>query len=454
MNDMTMGEMSGRFDRNGEPPGTDTPRREMKIGATIAALFFVGGLGWAAMTPLDAGAFAEGVVAVAGNRQAVQHRDGGIVTALNVTEGQFVRKGDILLKISASEMIATERGLTGEIMALLAQRARLIAERDHRSDVAPPPEFAMLKPEDRLLAEDSLKGQRLLFQARRSALDTERAVLGQRMRQHSEQIGGFHHQMTSNREQQRLIGEELDGLRGLLSRGFVAVNRIRAMERAAAELDGNFGEYQSNVARTSQAIGEAKMQTLSIEKRQMEDVAGQLRDVQMRLDEQQPKLVAAREQLTRSSVRAPAAGRVVGLKVFTIGGVVGPGDMLMEVVPHDRALVIEGKAASADADDLRPGMATQVRFAALQERNLPILEGRLTKVSADGFEDERTGQRFFRIEVRVPPSELAKIRKVRKDGGLRAGLPAEVLIPLRKRTALSYLTEPLTQTLWRAGREN
>jgi HlyD family secretion protein len=240
----------------------------------------------------------------------------------------------------------------------------------------------------------------------------------------------------------------------LVSKGFVSINRIRAMERAAAELDGNYGSYRADVAQSSEAIGETRMQIVALDKQQMEEVATQLRDVQIRLDEIQPKLVAAREQLDRSTVRAPAGGRVVGLKVFTVGGVAAAGQTLMEIVPQDRALVIEGKAAPTDADDLRPGMATQVRFSALQERNMPILMGRISKISADSFEDERTGAHFFRIEVIVPPAELAKLRLIRSDGGLRAGLPVEIMIPLRKRTALTYLTEPLTQSLWIAGREN
>lgn len=453
MNDMTWNPSAGEHGDNDDAT-IDTPRRELWIGGGIAAAFFAGLLGWAALTPLDAGAYAQGVVAVSGSRQAVQHRDGGIVTAINVVEGKHVAKGDILLKISASELIAIERGLTGEVIALLAQRERLRAERGGFSRVAAPPEFAMLAPQDKSLAADALQGQRLLFEARRNSIQTERGVLGQRMRQHSEQINGFNHQMRSNRDQQRLIGDELNGLRGLVSRGFVSINRVRAMERAAAGLDGEYGSYRADVARSSEAIGETRMQVVALEKQKMEEVATQMRDVQIRLDELQPKLIAAREQLERSTVRAPAGGRVVGLKIFTVGGVAAAGETLMEIVPQDRALVIEGKASPTDADDLRPGMATQVRFSALQERNMPILMGRISKISADSFEDQRTGAHFFRIEIRVPPAEQAKLRRIRTDGGLKAGLPVEIMIPLRKRTALAYLTEPLFQSLWIAGREN
>ncbi len=432
----------------------DSSGPAVRVGAIIAGLFFIGVLGWAAFIPLDAGAIATGTVAVSGNRQTVQHREGGILTRLDVVEGQAVKKGQALAEISASEVVATERSLTGEVVALLALRARLLAERDSRSQVTAPDEYQNLSAEDQSLATDALQGQRLLFAARRNSMNAERGVLNQRIGQHSQQISGVRSQITSNRRQQELIAQELDGLRGLIDRGFVSMNRVRAIERNAAQLEGDFGSYHADIARTQQAAGETRMQILSLERQMAEGVATDLRETQIRLAELQPRLISAREQLKRSTVRAPAAGRVVGLAVFTVGGVIAPGERLMEIVPQDRALVIDGKVSPTDADDLYVGMETQIRFSALQQRNLPILKGKISKVSADGFEDPRTGERYFKIEVIVAPAEIAKIRQVRGDIGLRAGLPAEVMIPLRKRTALAYLIEPLTQTLWRAGREH
>jgi HlyD family secretion protein len=430
-----------------------SPKNDSKRGFMIAGLFFVGLLGWAALTPLDAGAVAQGYVAVSGSRQAVQHRDGGVVLGINVVEGQSVKEGDLLVRISASELVAAERGMAGELVNLYAQRARLQAERDG-SSMKSPKEFGALTPEDKPLADEAYKGQRLLLAARRDSMQSEQSVLGQRVQQHNAQIGAYRHQINANRKQQVLISDELSGLKELEERGFVSKNRVRMMERSAAELDGNYGAFNADIARSNEAIGEARMQIVSIRSQMLEAVATQLREVQVRIDEIQPKLMAAREQLKRAMVRAPASGRVVGLDVHTIGGVVAAGQMLMEIVPQDKALVVEAKASPTDADDLKIGMATQVRFNALQERNLPLLHGSITKVSADSFEDERTGVRHFKIEVVVPPAELAKITAVRGDTGIKAGLPADVFVPMRKRTALGYLLDPLTQMLWLSGREH
>lgn len=436
------------------PDHLETPHREARTGFVIAGAFFAGLLGWAAFIPLDAGAMADGVVAVSGNRQAVQHRDGGVVTNLFVKEGQTVSQGEALLHVATPELVASERAMSSEANTLLARRARLSAERDGLADLTEPAEFAALPEPDATSAREALAGQRQLLKARRNAMLTQRAVLSQRVRQQTEQLGGLSHQMASNHVQQRLLNEELTSMRKLLPEGYVAVNRIKAMERTAAELDGHYGSLRADSARTAEAIGETRMQMVSLDRARLEEIATELGELQQRLDEIQPKLQAMREQVAGSVIRAPTGGRVVGLKAFTIGGVVAAGATIMEIVPQDRALVVEARAAPTDADDLKVGMDTQVRFSAIQERSLPILKGSVSRISADSFEDERTGQRYFEIEVIVPPGELEKIRRLRGETGLRAGLPAEVMVPLRRRSALNYLLEPLTQTLWRSGREH
>ncbi len=434
---------------------SDDPRTELRWGAGVAIAFFVGFLGWAAVTRLDSGAYAQGVIAVAGNRQTVQHREGGMVSAIHVTEGQTVTKGQVLVEIAAGDLRANERATTSEVFTLLAQRARLDAERRHAGAFAPPPEFANLSPQDKALAVEALTLQRQQFDARRNALQAQRGVLGQRVSQLSEQVTGYQRQLDANAEQQRLIGEELDGMRKLAAQGYAPVNRVRALERNEAALTGEDGSFRAQIARSGEAIGETRMQLLSLDRQMIEEVTSQLRDVSVRLDELQPKLTAMRQQLDRATVRAPSSGKVVGLKVYTVGGVVGPGDVLMEIVPQDRALVIQANVDPNDADDLKIGQETQIRFSSLHERDLPILKGRVTELSADSFLDEKSGHRYFRAEVSVPPSQIERIARVRGPRtGLQAGLPVQVLVPLRKRTALDYLMEPLLQTFWRSGREH
>ena len=421
---------------------------EPRIGAIAIGLFFVLFLGWAAFARLDAGAWAPGQVAVSGNRQAVQHREGGVVDELNVAEGDAVRRGQLLIRLSAGELEADERGVAGQVFALLAHRARLTAERDGRP-LAAPPEFADLTPEDAALAEASLALQRRQMGARRLGRTTETGVLGQRVAQLNEQIVGYERQIAANAEQQRLIAEELEGIRALAERGYAPMTQVRALERSAAQLEGERGGLQSQIARSREAVGEARLQMAAVSTGMNEDVAEQLRQIDVQLNELRPRLTDLRARLARTEVRAPVDGEVVGLSVFTPGGVVAPGQTLMEVVPADARQIIVARVSPADIDGVRPGRRTEVRFPGL--RGAPPVRGVVTRVSADSFTDDRTGAAWYRVEIVIQPQELARLGPVAGRPG--PGAPAEVLVILRPRTALAYLFEPLARSLWRSGKE-
>lgn len=433
-----------------EPPvALDNPRRELVIGGAIIVLFFVIFLGWAALAPLDAGAYAQGQVAVSGNRQAVQHREGGVVSALLVAEGDTVRAGQVLLQLSSGELKANERGVASQVYALFAQRSRLIAERDRLSAIPAPAEFASLSAEDQVLAQESLRIQQQQFNARRSGRTTETGVLGQRIAQLNEQIAGYQGQIAANIEQQRLIQDELAGMRSLAERGFAPLTRVRALERTAAQLDGELGSLRAQIAQSREAVGETRLQMSGVSTELNEDVAEQLRLIDVQLNELRPRMKELRAQIARNEVRAPASGEVVGLTIFTQGGVVQAGQTLMEIVPRDASQVIVAQIAPNDVDNLRVGLLTEVRFPGLRERAPPIINGRVTRISADSFTVEETGARYFRAEIVVPASELAKLGRGAET--LRPGAPVEVVVLLRKRTALGYLLEPLTNNLWRSG---
>ena len=186
----------------------------------------------------------------------------------------------------------------------------------------------------------------------------------------------------------------------------------------------------------------------------LEQIEADLKDTQSKLSETLPKLVATREQLQHSMVRAPATGQVVGLTVFTVGGVVAPGQKLMDIVPDGKELVIQAQLKPSDADDVYSGQIAQVRFVSVHNKSLPIFEGKVRMVSADSFTDEKTGRSYFRAEIVVPETELNRVRAVLGNGELRPGLPVDTVLTVRKRTALQYIMEPLTSRLWRSGHED
>jgi HlyD family secretion protein len=432
-----------------------SPRRDIRNGLIVLGLFLLVFVGWGLLIPLNAGVYAPGQVVVFGNRQSVQHKDGGIVSELDVHEGDRVAAGQVLLKLLPDELQASERATADQVFALEALEARLLAEINGASHITPPADFANLTGVDRESAQNAMAIQQREFESRAADLNTQKAVLHERETQLEEQIGGYREQLAANRQQQSLITDEINGLKDLLDRGLVPMTRMRSLERDAAQLGGAAGEYSSDIASTQQQIGQTRLQASDLDRQRVADVSKDFRDAQMELSQAQPKLAAIQGELNRLTVRSPAAGRVVGLTIFTVGGVVGPGQKLMDVVPANEPLVIEAKVKPIDASDIKVGQATEIRVPAFHDRQMPLLIGYVSRISADSLADDKTGAPYFKLEVTVPPSSVATINKFRgADYGLKPGLPVEVVVQLHNRTALSYLIGPLRDMLWKSFREH
>ena len=433
----------------------DDPRRELMIGGAVVLVFFVLFLGWASFARLDAAAYAPGQISVEGHRQTVQHRDGGTISGIKVKEGQHVQAGQVLVELAPRDVAAAEGSMASQVISLEAQRARLLAESAGQTTMAAPREFAALTGDDKVEAEGALRQQQAELRARVGAIASQKAVLRQRNLQLTEQIKGYTDQIGTTDQQSKLINDELAGTQALADKGYASINRVRALQRTAAGLTGSRADLASNAARAKQAQGETQMQSIGLDTQHQQDVAKDLRDAEYQLNDLLPKLRALKEQLAGVEIRSPATGQVVGLAVNTVGGVIAPGQKILDVVPDKAPLVFDARLSPNDADDVYVGQATEVKITSLHERDIPILKGTLTRVSADAFSDEKTGQSYYTIQVTVPEEELARIQKLKgRTDSLKPGLPAQVLIPLRKRSALQYLTEPLTQSIWKSFREH
>ena len=429
------------------------PGSEIRGGLAVAAAFFLLFLGWAAFARLDAAALAPGRTTVAGQRQSVQHRDGGIVAAILVKEGQAVRQGEVLIRLAAPAVAAQERVLASQAIWLIAQRARLRAEQAG-TGMEVPVEFRNMTGDDRADAQAALRAQRAQMAARSALLSTQQGVAMHEGSQAGSQAVGYREQVASVIEQERLITDELESLRTVAEKGFVSKTRIRALERAKADLIGQHGRLRAARDSAANMVSEARLKALEAKQNLQEKVTSDLRDTEALLGDVLPKWSAARDELARTQVRAPVSGTVVGLSVHTIGGVIAAGQTLMDIVPRASAVVIEARFSPTDVDDLAVGQKAEIRFAGFPGRSLPIIEGKLTRLSADSFVEEKTGIAYFLGEVTIAPDQIALIRDYREgDFAMKPGMPVEVVVPLRRRTALQYMIDPLTDTMWRSFRE-
>lgn len=412
--------------------------------ATLAGFLAVFGL-WSAAAPLASAAIAQGSLQVEGQRQAVQHPYGGVVKELRVKDGDRVAKDQVLLVLSQTEPQARLDILNAERDALLAEEARLLAERDRK----PEPDFATLRQRrEQPAVAQAIANEIAILAARRRQTGTQSDILRQRIAQLGQQRSGLEAQVGGLERQKALLEEEASGARQLLSSGYTPKTRVLGLERDAARLEADRGARLAEVARVQEAIGEAELEIARIERVLTSEVTDRLREVQMRLVGLEPKIASARDVLQRSEVRAPAAGAVVGLSIFTEGGVIQAGARLLEIVPSETPLIVEARLPLTDISDVATGRDADVRLTSISRNERPSIRGQIMVVSADRLTDERSGQPYYAVKIRMNGDDLRKAGMM-----LQAGMAAEVVIPTRNRTLVDYLVGPLLDEISGALRE-
>lgn len=431
----------------GLPPIGRLVRGPFLLGCGLILAFF-GGLGvWGGFAPLHSAAIAPGQIVVQTNRKTIQHLEGGIVREILVRDGDVVQANDVLIRLDDTKARTFLDALQARYYATLAREARLAAERDGRPDVIFPPELVQA---GHPAVADAMAGQRRIFAARRQWLEGQVAILRQQIAQSREEITALRAQVSSETRQAELIAEEIEGVESLVAKGLERKPRLLALQRAAEEINGSRGEHLALIARAEQRIGEAELQISDLENRRIDEITRELRDVQSELFELREKVLAARDVLERTEIRAPRDGVVVQLRVHTIGGVIGPGEPILDIVPHEDNLVLEARVRMEDIDSVRAGLPAQIRLVAYRQRWTPTVDGVVETVSADRLEDSRTGEAFFIARVRIDPASLATL----PDVSLYPGMPAEVLILTGARTPFDYMIAPITTSLTRAFRED
>jgi HlyD family secretion protein len=429
-------------------------RRQILGGVAVIALLFGGLGGLASTTTLSGAVIASGQIVVDSNVKKVQHPTGGIVGEIRVKNGSSVKTGDLLLKLDETETRANFAVLVSQIDELQARQARLAAERDGLKAI----QFPALLTERANVpgVAAAMAGERSLFGARRIALDGEKAQLTERLAQLTDEIRGLEAQLTSNRGQAALIKKELGGVEQLFRQQLVPIQRLTGLQREAARLEGEEGEYISTIAKTKGRIAETKLQIISLDQAMHTEVARDLREVQVKMGELSERKVAAEDQLKRVDIRAPQDGVVHQMMVHTVGGVVTPAEPIMLIVPQSDELVVEAHVSPQDIDQVRVGQRVQLRFTAFHQATTPELTASVSRVAADLTQEPQTGSApasspaaYYIARIILPPAELAKL------GGkaLIPGMPVEAYIQTGDRTALSYLLKPLENQLMRKFRE-
>jgi HlyD family type I secretion membrane fusion protein len=428
---------------------TETLELKGVVSAGLIIMFVFFGLfgSWAGLAPLDSAAVASGTVKVEGERKTVQHLEGGIVERLIVREGHTVKAGAVLLRLDDTQARSRLELLDGRHVARTALAARLRAERDGRPKIEVPQ--ALRGREGEAPVQAVITAQAGVFKARRISLIGETAILQQRIDQTGEEIRGLKEEISAQNEQIELINEEIGGLEKLFVKGLTPLERLLSLKRGRAEIRGGRAKNRASVARALSSITEIDQRIIELRNKMLNEVVAELSEVETELFDLEQQKRAARDVLNRTVLRAPVDGVVVEMKFHTAGGVIQPGEPVLDLVPIGEQLVIEARVLPDDIDVVKVGQSSQVRVTAFNQRDMPAMEGTVARVSADSLTDERTGEPYYLAQIEINKNELSKLgNKV-----LQPGMPAEVMIRTGARSMVDYILEPLLNTLRRAMRE-
>jgi HlyD family secretion protein len=434
-------------------PTVPDPRRAIRrlnLIGFAAIVLLVGGIGsWAATTQISGAVIAPGILVVESNVKKVQHPTGGVVGQIFIHEGSVVEEGQIVMRLDDTVTRATLGVVVSQLNELAAREARLLAEREDAEVVTFEKEFRDRAAADRGIAA-AIAGEEKLFESRKRGRTGQRSQLRERIAQTQEEITGLLSQKKAKESEIKFVGEELVGVSQLYKQNLVSIQRYMGLQRDQARLNGEHGQLVAAIARARARISETELQILQLDQDFRTEVLKDLRDTQGKIAELQERKTAAEDQLKRVDIRAPQAGIVHQLSVHTVGGVIGNGETLMQVVPAADKLLVEARVAPQDIDQVAPGAKATVRILAGNQRTMPDISTHVTLIGADlTKEKEQPNVAYYVVRVAVPPEEAQRLDQLK----LVPGMPAEVFIQTRERTPLDYLLKPLTEQIARTFRE-
>jgi HlyD family type I secretion membrane fusion protein len=427
--------------RKAEEPAAEVARlcrfAGLAWGSMLVVALTFGSFGaWSALAPLPKGALGTGYITVETISKTIQHLEGGIVGAIEVVEGDRVEKGQVLVRLDRAQAEAALDRYRDQLRAVQARQAYLRAIRDDLE--APPYRDWLLGQADRpQVAELVAVTDAALAQVQAQRRGQE-AILVARIGQLQKEIAGFEIRSRSLSEQGRLLALEIEDMEYLNEKKLALRPELLRLKRQLADMEGRIAANLAEAAQAGQEIAETRLRIADLGATARAEASTELQHVAERTAELEALIRGEEDVLARADIRAPEAGVISNLRIHTIGGVIGAGQPILDLVPSDEDLVVSARLRPVDVEGLYPGLPARVTLRAYSARSVPTLDGTLSTISADRIEDERTGESYFLARVRIDRSELAGLDRVQ----LQPGMPVDVMIVSGERTVLDYVLDP------------
>ncbi len=412
-----------------------------RVGLWALALGLGGFLLWASLAPLDEGVPGQGMVTLDTKSKAVQHISGGIIKEVLVREGQIVKEGQLLLKLDDAATRANFEAARQRYLGLRAMEGRLLAEQQGLGKISWHEDVheAMTDPQ---IARMVLT-QEQLYLSRRSSLQADLQAIEESIQGQQALLQAYGAMLGNRRNQLALLSEEHKNTSEMVKEGYAPRNRQLELERMLAEANSSIAELTGNSTRAQRAISEMRQRAIVRQQDYRKDVESQLADVGREVEVDAQKYQAVWDDLARIDIKSPADGQVVGLAFQTVGGVIGPGQKLMDIVPAGQALMLEARISPHLIDRVHADLPVDVRFSAFANSPQLVVEGKVASVSGDLLIDNRNGAGYYLARVAVTPEGLKKLGKRQ----MQPGMPVEVIFLTGERSMLTYLLHPLTRRM-------
>jgi len=408
-----------------------------RLGWIFFLIGFCGFLVWAFFAPLDQGALLQGQVTIEGSRKTIQHFRGGIIDEIKVTDGQKVKTNDVLITMNPTRTEAELEQVRSRWISVKASQARLLTEIQGKNVIEFPQWFADNATDPRV--QDAMSLQNELFQSRASTYAAELAGLRENIRALESALTSVRQSIDASQQRVTLSEGRLKGLREMADQGYLPRNRLIEAESERSALGISLAQETGRYAQLSGQLAEARQRLLQVRSAYLSEGQSQLTDVQNRSAELDEQLKSVEFDEKNSVIRSPVDGYIVGLKVFTQGGVVGPGEALMDIAPSEGRLEVEGKLDLNLVDKVATGMPVTMKFSGISATRTPELQGTLKSISADSLVDQRTGIPYYAVRIAFTEESLKQIPQY----GIQPGMLSEIFINTGERTLMNYLFRPL-----------
>ncbi|MCV3767531.1 HlyD family type I secretion periplasmic adaptor subunit [Rhizobium sp. TRM95796] len=414
----------------------------------LTLLIAIGGFfGWASYAEMAQASAASGKIIVEGKTKTITHLEGGTLQSLVVNDGQHVRQGDLLVRLDVTRSVAQLVRLKQDLVVQTIKLQRLLSEKDEKNDFV----FSAALPAgvERTVIDQMISVEQKLFKERRdqflNQLATDRSMVQQ-----------LQSQRVALLARKEALAKQLD----FVTDDFKALEKLQKSQ-LATRTNANEKQYQmldlktrlsdndfdlaDNVQREMQA-------ELGLSNRRMEYfkiISEQIQEAQAEIARIRQEIVSAEDVVAKAEIRSPQDGIVANIKVRTPGSAVPGGQPILDVVPDDQLMLVEGRARASDIDSLRVGAKTEIRLSAFGAAETHPLVGRITYIAPDSIVDEKTSETVYVVQAVIDKESMAK----QPNLFLYPGMTADMYIVNGTRTAIAYLTGPMMRGFNKAFRE-